>query len=68
LASFWPLLVQATGAAVTVQANDALAVWPAESRAVAVTLFVAAVVGVPETTPVEALIVSPAGRPVALQV
>jgi len=34
--------------------------------AVTVTVLVAAVVGVPETTPVDVLIVRPAGRPVAL--
>ena len=50
------------------QLNEALPVRFSVSLAVAVTVTVAAVVGVPEITPVVALRVSPAGRPVADQV
>jgi hypothetical protein len=39
---------------------------PVPSRAVTVTLLVAAAVGVPEISPVEELIDKPAGRPAAL--
>ena len=49
----------------TTHENDTLAVLPAASVTFAVTVEVAAVVGVPEIRPVEALTVSPAGRPVA---
>src|SRR5580698_7086328 len=50
----------------TVQLNEAVPFAPVVSVAVTVTLEVPAVVGVPLITPVEALIDSPAGRPVAL--
>ena len=71
LVSFWPVPVQAAG--LTVQVNDVLAVPPAESVTVTVTALVAAeliaaAVGVPEITPLDVLIVRPAGRPEALQV
>ena len=52
--------------AFTVQVNEALPVAPVVSLAVAVTVDVPAVVGVPEISPVDALMDSPAGRPVAL--
>src|SRR3954468_20187850 len=51
----------------TTQENVAEAVLAAASVAVAVTEYVAAVVGVPEIRP-EELIDRPAGRPVAVQV
>src|SRR5258706_15393510 len=51
---------------VTVQLNDVNPVAPVVSRAVTVTFDVPAVVGVPEISPDEALMDSPAGRPVAL--
>ena len=47
------------------QAKLAVPVAPVVSLTVTVTVLLAAVVGVPEIRPVEALIVSPAGRPVA---
>ena len=50
----------------TVQLNEADPVAPVVSVAVTVTVDVPAVVGVPEISPVEELIDSPAGRPVAL--
>jgi hypothetical protein len=50
-----------------VKVNCVEPVAPAESRAVAVTVKVPAAVGVPDTVPVE-LIVIPEGRPVAVQV
>ncbi len=50
----------------TVQLNDAVPFAPVVSVAVTVTDDVPAVVGVPEISPVEALIDNPAGRPVAL--
>ena len=50
----------------TVQPNEAEPAAPVPSRAVTVTLDVPAVVGVPEISPDEELIDSPAGRPVAL--
>ena len=50
----------------TVQVNEAVPSAPVVSVAVTVTLDVPAVVGVPEISPVEELIDSPAGRPVAL--
>ena len=53
-------------AAFTVQLNEAVPLAPVVSLAVTVTDDVPAVVGVPEISPVEALIDSPAGRPVAL--
>ena len=46
--------------------NDAEPCAPVVSVAVTVTVDVPAVVGVPEISPVEALIDSPAGRPLAL--
>src|SRR3984957_11745687 len=49
----------------TVQLNEAVPLAPVVSLAVTVTDDVPAVVGVPEIRPVEALIESPAGRPVA---
>ena len=53
---------------VTVQVKVVGPSSPRESVAVTVTEEVPAVVGVPVTVPVEALIDSPAGRPVADQV
>ena len=53
---------------VTVQAKEAWPVEPDESVAARVTLEVPAAVGVPEMVPVEGLMASPAGRPVADQV
>ena len=50
----------------TVQLNEAEPEAPVPSVAVTVTLLVPAVVGVPEMSPVEELIDSPAGRPLAL--
>ena len=49
-----------------VQVKAAVPLAPVVSVAVTVTLEVAAVVGVPEISPVVELIDSPAGRPVAL--
>jgi hypothetical protein len=70
LTSFWPGLEQLpTG--LTTQLNDTLAVaWVglALSVTVAVTDEVPAVVGVPEMTPVDALIDRPAGSPEAVKV
>jgi hypothetical protein len=51
-----------------VKVNAAEPEWLAESVAVTVTLYVPAVVGVPETVPVDEPIVMPGGRPVADQV
>ncbi len=53
-------------AELTVQLNEADPEAPVVSFAVTVTLEVPAVVGVPEIRPVEELMDSPAGRPVAL--
>src|SRR5450755_2162832 len=50
----------------TVQLNEADPAAPVVSLAVTVTLEVPAAVGVPEISPDEALIASPAGRPAAL--
>ncbi len=49
----------------TVQVNAAVPVWFCASLTVTVTLDVPAVEAVPEIRPVEELIDSPAGRPVA---
>ncbi len=53
-------------AGLTVQVKDADPLAPVGSVAVTVTLLVCAVVGVPEISPVEELIDSPAGSPLAL--
>src|SRR4051794_20659677 len=69
LPSFWPGLPQPPVGLITHE-NEVLPVrWVGLvlSVAVTVTLYVVAVVGVPEITPVEALIARPAGRPVADQ-
>jgi hypothetical protein len=58
--------VQPPPALVTVHVNDVLPDAPVESVALTVTLEVPAVVGVPEMRPLELLIDSPAGSPVAL--
>jgi hypothetical protein len=52
----------------TVQVNDALSYSPVVSFAVTVTLNAPFVVGVPEISPVEELMLTPAGKPDALQV
>src|ERR1700722_11975161 len=62
----WPVVPPPELAAFTVQLNVAVPPAPVVSLAVTVTDDVPAVVGVPEIRPVEALIESPAGRPVAL--
>ena len=63
----WPLVPPPPElAALTVQLNEAVPLAPVVSLAVTVTDDVPAVVGVPEISPVEELIDSPAGRPVAL--
>src|SRR3984957_14285900 len=64
----WPLGVPPPPelAAFTVQLNEAVPLAPVVSVAVTVTDEVPAVVGVPEISPVEELIDSPAGRPLAL--
>ena len=65
----WPLVLPPPPpelAALTVQLNEAVPLAPVVSLAVTVTDDVPAVVGVPEISPVEALIDNPAGRPVAL--
>ena len=59
------LVTVTTLGGLTVQVNDADPCAPVVSVAVTVTLEVPAVVGVPEIRPVEELIDSPAGSPVA---
>lgn len=61
------LLTEDAGAAPMVQVNVRFATPPKPSRAVTVTLRAPAVVGVPEITPVCALMERPAGRFVALK-
>ena len=56
---FWPV------PPLMFQAKLAVPVAPVPSFTVTVTVLLAAAVGVPEISPVEALIASPAGRPVA---
>ena len=68
LPSFWPGLVQPPPVLLIVQEKLAEPVAAAASFAVAVVEYVPAVVGVPEIRPVEALMLNPAGRPVAVQV
>jgi hypothetical protein len=58
--------VQPELAELMVQVKEADPEAPVVSFAVTVTLYVAAVVGVPEIRPVEELIDRPAGSPVAL--
>ena len=58
--------VQPPDAALIVQVNEADPLAPVVSLAVTVTLLLPAVVGVPEIRPVDALMDSPAGSPVAL--
>src|SRR6185437_10979085 len=53
-------------AELTVQVNEAVPVTPVVSLAVTVTVEVPAAVGVPEISPEDELIDSPAGRPVAV--
>ncbi len=68
LPSFWPGLVQPPPpAGLIVQVNDALPLCP-PLDAVAVTLYVPAVVGVPLITPLDELSDRPGGRPVAVHV
>src|ERR1700733_12910175 len=62
----WPLVPPPELAAFTVQLNEAVPLAPVVSLAATVADDVPAVVGVPEMSPVEALIDSPAGSPVAL--
>src|ERR1700758_2703108 len=68
LPSFCPGLAQPPPAGLIVQGNDVEPDALVESVAVTVTLNVPAVDGVPEIRPEDALIDSPVGRPVALQV
>jgi len=68
LASFCPGLEQPPPAGLMVNVNEVLPEPPADAVAVAVTLYVPAVVGVPDTVPVEEPIVMPGGSPVADQV
>ena len=68
LPSFCPGLEQPPPCGLTVQLNVVLAVAPALSCTVALTVEVPAVVGVPEMTPVDVLRDRPAGSPVAEKV
>src|SRR5207248_2358134 len=68
LPSFCPGLEQPPPVGLTVQVNEVLAVAPALSCTVALTVKVPAVVGVPEMTPLDALTARPGGSPVAEKV
>src|SRR5262249_55567475 len=68
LASFWPGLAQPPPAGLMVNVNDVLPELPAVSVAVTVTVNVPAVVGVPDTVPVDDPMLNPGGSPAADQV
>jgi hypothetical protein len=66
LPNFWPGLAQPPPTALIVHVNEVLPDALVLSFAVTVVLKVPAADGVPEIKPVDALIESPVGRPVAL--